>query len=79
MDNENVLNRCRKGHISTRAVGLAKCGCHRAHLVVAHDAFVATQRITDFVCRTKFDSSGCLRAWQRRTIHDQNILTEVRR
>src|SRR5437764_13644031 len=50
-----------------------------AHLVVSHNAFVATQRVTDFICRTELDPGGRLRAWQRRTIHDDNILTEVRR
>ena len=77
MDDENMLNRCRENGELAPARRLTQCGCHRAHLVVAHNAFVATQRVTDFICRTELDPGGRLRAWQRRTIHDENILTEV--
>src|SRR5207253_10886175 len=79
VDDENMLNWCRENGELAPASRLTQCGCHRAHLVVAHNAFVATQRITDLICRADLDPSSRLPAWQRRPIHDEDLLTEVRR
>ena len=74
-----MLNRCRERNKSAGAIGLTQCGRHRAHLVVAHNAFIATQGITDFISGTELDPSSCFRTWQRRPIHDENVLTEIGR
>src|SRR5215469_14367561 len=79
VDDENMFDRCRENGELASAHRLSQCSCYRADLVVAHDAFVTTKWVTAFIWRTEFDPSKRLPAWQRRTVHDENVLTEVRR